>query len=92
MKIYAGYDDNLINFNTHMSQIIVAVREDKNLTQQQLANLCGMHPQAINRMENQRNVSLKQLCKITKATNLKLVVIVGDLDMSTWRYLHTTES
>lgn len=54
-------------------QVIRALRQSKNISQEQLADLCGLHRTYISDVElGKRNVSLENIDKIATALDMKV--------------------
>jgi len=58
-----------------------SIRLSKNLSQEKLANLCGLHPTYISQAERgKRNVTLITLWKISKAAGCTVSELLQDLE------------
>lgn len=56
-----------------LGELIKELRVEKNLSQKELAEKCGLTQQAINRIEhNQRNIEFGLLLKFTKVLDLSI--------------------
>lgn len=63
------HDDIILKYG----QTIRALRQSKNISQEQLADLCGLHRTYISDVElGKRNVSLENIDKIASALNMNV--------------------
>jgi transcriptional regulator with XRE-family HTH domain len=57
------------------------IRESRNMTQEKLADLCGLHRTYIGSVERgERNVSLENIQKIANALQIKIVDLFKGID------------
>lgn len=61
---------------------LIALRKSKNLSQQKLADLCGLLQPAIARLESKQAIpSLDTICKILDAMDAELVILEKGADL-----------
>ncbi len=60
-----------------LGELLIAVRKERGLTQQQLAERLGSHQEAVARMERERyrGVSLERLVKVMEALEARIMLI-----------------
>ena len=75
----------MINMGEYMETKIRQFRQEKGLTQQEVADLCGVTRQTVNALENSRyNPSLLLAYKITKILgkdSIEDVFVMDDIDI-----------
>ncbi len=70
--------DNII---TKYGQTIRALRQSRNISQEQLADLCGLHRTYISDVElGKRNVSLENIDRIASALNISISEIFLEVE------------
>lgn len=71
-----SYDEFDTAFLARIGQRIRALREDKDLSQEQLSFKCGLHRTYISSVERgERNIAIINLAKIAKALEVPLVQV-----------------
>lgn len=73
--------DKLIN--EKLTDVITRTRKAKGLTQQELADMCGLEQSALSKIEREGLCSFKNLDKICEALNIKIKIEVdmGSMNM-----------
>lgn len=62
-------------------QVIRNIRQDKHISQEDLADKCGLHRTYISDIElGKRNVSFENMIKISHALNIKLSDIIREVE------------
>jgi transcriptional regulator with XRE-family HTH domain len=65
------------NINEEVGFNIRRIREERNLSQEELADLAGLHRAYIGQIERgEKNIGLKNLEKIAKALNVSIKVLL----------------
>ena len=65
------------NINEEVGFNIRRIREERNLSQEELADLAGLHRAYIGQIERgEKNIGLKNLEKIAKALNVSMKVLL----------------
>ena len=71
------HDDIILKYG----QAVRALRQSKNISQEQLADLCGLHRTYISDVElGKRNVSLENIDKIASALNMNVSDIFVEVE------------
>lgn len=58
-----------------LAKRIASLRKEAGMTQQQLAELCGIERANISRMENGRSIGLNNLIKVAKALGKRVDIV-----------------
>jgi transcriptional regulator with XRE-family HTH domain len=68
------------------------LREERGLSQEALADLCGLHRTYIGGIERgERNVGLLNILRIAKALGIEPGVLLADFDRTTMEQLNNTQ-
>lgn len=69
---------------TEIGKRIRFYRKQKNLSQEQLAEICNFHPTYIGQLERgEKNATLESIHKVTQGLNISLSQLLENIDMAT---------
>ena len=69
----------------HIGKWVRRMRLERGLTQVELAERCGMYPQAIQRLERQPSVTTATLERVAAGLGAGLSITLGDPLLDIWR-------
>ena len=66
---------------------IRAIRKSRNLSQEQLAELCNLHPTYIGQLERgEKNATIESICKISNAFHMSLEKLFEGIEIKETNY------